>query len=321
MTKRNHYLIPFALALLTLILVAGCQPKESTNTLQAGEGFAEVEGGKIWYKVSGSGDAVPLVLLHGGPGVGSIYLKPFEDLSSDRPVIRYDQLGCGKSDYISDTTLFTVDRFVGELEALRNHLGISKWHIMGHSWGTMLAAAYYEAHQDAVASLTFASPCLVSQDWMSSTRELLESFPDSLKQAINEAEISGDFSNPGYETAMNMFYENYVWGANPPAADFDSTITTMNNEIYGYMWGASEFNVTGTLETFDATETLKKINVPTLFTAGEFDEIKESYVRKWADMVPGSKVEIIDNAVHLTTWGNPEKTIAVQRTFLNQLEE
>ncbi len=320
MNHKIYFRYFFGFIMLLSFLFTACQQK-NTASLTPGEGYAEVEGGKIWYKVSGSGDAVPLVLLHGGPGAGSFYLKPFENLSSDRPVIRYDQLGCGKSENISDTTLFTVNRFVSELEALRTHLGIPKWHILGHSWGTMLAAAYYEAHPDAVASLTFASPCLVSQDWISSTRELLESFPDSLRQVINDAEASGDFSNPAYETAMNIFYEKYVWGTNPPEADFDSTLTTMNNEVYGYMWGPSEFNFTGTLATFDATETLKKISVPTLLTAGENDEIKESYVRNWARMIPGSQVEMIDNAVHLTTWSNPEKTISIQRKFLNELSE
>ena len=185
----------------------------------------------------------------------------------------------------------------------------------------MLAASYYDAHPDVVASLTFASPCLtLSEGWINSTRELLESFPDSLKAVIREAEISGDFSDPLYETAMNLFYDKYVWGSNPPAADFDSTFTTMNNDIYGYMWGASEFNVTGTLKSFDATATLKKIDIPTLFTAGEFDEIKESYVQEWADLVPGSRTEIIDNAVHLTTWGNAEQTVRIQREFLNGLK-
>jgi proline iminopeptidase len=141
--------ISFALTLLAILTFAACQQKKETSNLESGDGFVEVEGGKIWYKITGSGEAVPLVVLHGGPGVGSFYLKPFEELSSDRPVIRYDQLGCGKSDVISDTSLFTVQRFVQELESLRIHLNVPKWHILGHSWGSMLAASYYETHPDA----------------------------------------------------------------------------------------------------------------------------------------------------------------------------
>jgi len=78
-----------------------------------------VQGGRIWYRVSGTGHGTPVIVLHGGPGYSSYYLKPFEDLGNDRPVVRYDQLGAGKSDRITDSTLFTIGHFVRELEALR----------------------------------------------------------------------------------------------------------------------------------------------------------------------------------------------------------
>jgi proline iminopeptidase len=114
-----------------------------------------VRGGRIWYKKSGVGTGTPMVRLHGGPGAGSFYLKPFEKLGNDRVVIRYDQLGAGKSDRLTDTTLMNIPRFVEELDSLRRALGIDRWYLNGHSRGTVPALEYYKAHPDHVAGIVF----------------------------------------------------------------------------------------------------------------------------------------------------------------------
>jgi len=127
---------------------SGIAPRVPEPALGAGEAMLPVRGGRIWYKLSGSGKGTPMVLLHGGPGAGSYYLKPFEDIGDDRPIIRYDQLGAGKSDRLTDTTLMNIPRFVAELDSLRRALSIDKWFVNGQSWGTVLALEYYKAHPD-----------------------------------------------------------------------------------------------------------------------------------------------------------------------------
>src|SRR6476469_793462 len=106
-------------------------PAAATTTaasaaLGAGEGLLPVRGGRIWYRVSGTGKGTPMVLLHGGPGAGSYYLQPFEAIGGDRPFIRYDQLGAVKSDRLSDTMLMIIPRFVEELDSLRRALKVEK---------------------------------------------------------------------------------------------------------------------------------------------------------------------------------------------------
>ena len=88
-----------------------------------GEGFIDVEGGQVWYQIVGSADATPLLMLHGGPGAPSYYLKPLERVAVDRPVVFYDQLGVGRSPAPADTALWTVERFVKELARVRAALG------------------------------------------------------------------------------------------------------------------------------------------------------------------------------------------------------
>src|SRR3989344_990085 len=103
------------------------------------EGFIPVQGGKVWYKIAGEPKGIPLILLHGGPGYPHDYLEPLEDLATDRQVVFYDQLGCGNSDKTTDPALWTVDKFVKELQSLIDQLGFEKYHLLGHSWGSALA--------------------------------------------------------------------------------------------------------------------------------------------------------------------------------------
>ncbi|HSB53665.1 MAG TPA: alpha/beta fold hydrolase, partial [Gemmatimonadales bacterium] len=170
------------LVLAACLAALGC--RRETIPIPTGEGRLAVPGGRIWYTVTGTGSAAPLVLLHGGPGFSSFYLKPFEALGGDRPVIRYDQLGGGKSDRISDTAMFTIPHFVAELDSLRAALGIARWHLLGHSWGTILALEYYRAHPDRVASLTFASPVFDLPAYERHARDLLATLSDSSQQAV-----------------------------------------------------------------------------------------------------------------------------------------
>jgi proline iminopeptidase len=299
---------------------AACVVAETTDPdLVPGEAKLAVDGGSIWYKVSGAGAGTPLVLLHGGPGFSSFYLKPFEDLSDDRIVIRYDQLGSGKSDATTDTTRFTVEHFVRELDSLRAHLGIERLHVLGHSWGSMLAMAYYEGHAEHVASLTLGSPVFKSTDFAAYARTLVKTLTDSSQRAIARAEAAGKFDDPSYQNAINEFYGLYVF-RRPPAADLDSSMTTFSQAVYGYMWGPSEFTMTGTLSTFDVLSKLPAVGVPTLLTVGEFDEVEPAAVHRAAGMIPGAEIVVLGGSAHVTTWDARDDNVRAVRAFLRRVD-
>jgi proline iminopeptidase len=278
-----------------------------------------VPGGRIWYKVSGTGLATPLILLHGGPGYSSFYLKAFEALGSDRPVVRYDQLGGGKSDRISDTTLFTIPHFVRELDALRTHLGYQKVHLLGHSWGTILAVEYYRMFPQHVASLTLGSAALDIPAWERNARRLVHTLSDSAQRAIQVREAERRFDAPDYQAALSEFYGRYVWRA-PVQADLDSLLRTANEAIYHYMQGPSEFTITGTLKRYDGTTILPTIAVPTLYTVGEFDEANPATVKRFARLTPGARVVILPGAAHMTPWDAPDENLRVVREFLRSVD-
>ena len=303
-----------------LLLFGGCSREKSVaSALTPGEFRLAVPGGTIWYKVTGTGSGTPVVLLHGGPGFSSFYLKPLEALGDDRSVIRYDQLGGGKSDPISDPTLFTIPHFVEELDSLRSHLGIERWHVLGHSWGTILAFEYYRAHPERVVSLTFGSPVFDIPAYERRARELLATLPDSLRRAVVRSEALGAYDSPEYQNAINAFYALYVF-RHPVKADLDSTFATMNQAIYGYMQGPSEFTITGTLKDYVVTDSLVTVKVPTLLTVGEFDEVGPELVRGFAARIPGARFEQLAGAAHITSWDAPDAMIAAVRTFLRSAD-
>ena len=283
--------------------------------LGAGEARLAVDGGTIWYKATGTTARTPVVLLHGGPGFSSYYLKPLEALGDERQVIRYDQLGGGKSSGLTDTTKITVAHFVQELDSLRSHLGIAKMHIVGHSWGTILGLEYYRAHPDRVASLTLASAALDIPQWERHARALLATLPDSMQRAVKTRETEKKFDAPDYQAALKAFYGKYVW-LRPVKPDLDSMMKQVNTTIYGYMQGPSEFTITGTLRQYDATPFLSSVKVPTLFTVGAVDEADPVTIKRHAAMVHGGTLVVIPNAAHITTWDNPEPMIAAIRAHL-----
>lgn len=302
------------------------QSNATTTVQQAGgpaaaamEAQLPIQGGHIWYRRSGTGTGTPVILIHGGPGVSSFYLKPLEALGDDRPVVRYDQLGSGHSEVVNDTTLFTLPRFVAELDSLRAALGYEKVHIVGHSWGTILGFEYYRAHPEHVASLTLASPVMSSAAWARNAAKLVATLSDSARSAIAERERMQDYDAPDYVAAVNEYFGKYVV-RRPVEEDADSITKTMNNTLYRYMWGPSEFTVTGTLRSYDVVRQLRRVKVPTLYTVGQFDEAGPQVVAGYAKATPGARLEVIPDAAHITTWDNPEAMLRVVRDFLRQAD-
>jgi len=289
------------------------------SALPPGEARLAVDGGRIWYRVVGSGNATPVILLHGGPGYSSFYMRSMEALSADRRVVRYDQLGSGKSDRVTDTASFNIPHFVRELDSLRSHLGYDKVHIVGHSWGTILGLEYYRAHPEHVRSLTLMSSAIDIPTWEKNAKRLVKTLPDSMQKAIATREAEKNYKAPDYEAAIGEFYGKYVW-RRPVQAELDSLMSTVNEGIYNYMQGPSEFTITGTLKTYDATPFLKSVKVPVLFTVGEFDEADPPTVKRQAQMTPAAKYAVIPGAAHIVQWDNPDEANRVIREFLQSVD-
>jgi pimeloyl-ACP methyl ester carboxylesterase len=143
------------------------------------DGYVSFRGYRTWYRITGDRQSgVPLVLLHGGPGIpGNAYEPLMAALAERRPVVRYDQLGCGRSDRPNDPSLWRIPTFVDELATLRRALGLDRIHLLGHSWGGMLALEYLLAGAVGVQSLVLSSSLCSTQFWVEEARRLRDTMP------------------------------------------------------------------------------------------------------------------------------------------------
>jgi proline-specific peptidase len=305
---------------LLILTVLACATGGRASALTPGSGHVKVPGGSVWYQVVGDGPGTPLLVLHGGPGVPSYYLKPLAALGKDRPVIFYDQLGCGRSPAPDDTTLWTMPRFVAELAAVREALGLKQVHVLGHSWGTMLAVDYMLTRPSGVRSLVLSSPALSIGRWIADADTLLGTLPDSVRQVIVNNERNGTTDSPEYQAAMGVYYERYLSRRQPWSADIDSSLSQIGMSVYGYMEGPSEFTITGTLKGYERADRLGELELPVLFTVGRYDEARPATVRYYQSLVPGSKLVLFENSGHLTMQDEPEAYVQAVGEFLNRVD-
>lgn len=293
---------------------------EKNEKLTFGEGYVNVTGGKIWYRVSGQGDKTPIVLLHGGPGYPSHYFNPLMEIGKERPVITFDQLGCGRSDKITDTTLMTVNSYIEQTKKLLNHLGVKEFYLYGHSWGTMLGTDYYLKYPNGIKGLILASPCLSSKLWVTDADTLIASLPDTIATVLRNEKNGISQNATKLRRANRAFNNNFYTRKQPKSIDIDSSDRQMGVNVYQYMWGTSEFFVTGTLKNYDRTQDLKNIGIPTLYITGEYDSARPNTVKYYQSLTPNSKLKIITNAGHFTMHDNPSEDVRAIKDFLTDLD-
>lgn len=316
--KKNNL---FCTAVMTACLLTACN-QNTNKKLIPGEGYLHLAGGKVWYKIVGSGDKTPLLLLHGGPGVPSYYLNPIAELGKDRPVIFFDQLGCGRSDRITDTNLMTVDHYVEEVKDLRDSLGLKNFYLYGQSWGTMLGTDFYLAHPEGIKALILSSSALSIKKWMEDAQKQIATLPDSIQEMIKVNEANKTYDSPDYQRAMKVYYEKYVARKLPWSADVDSALSDHQEgtNVYMYMEGPSEFTITGTLKTYDRTPDLGKLKLPVLYIVGDNDEANPETTKYYQSLTPGAKIVVIKNAGHLTMQDNPEQHNQALAAFLDSCD-
>ncbi len=161
------------------------------------ERMINVPGGKIWTNVVGDGPGAPLLILHGGPGIPSAYLNCLANLASDRSVIFYDQLGCGRSDRpTASEGYFVKEHFIDEIDHVRDNLGLSKVHLLGHSWGGLLATLYMNQQPHGIQSITFESPLISVSRWVEDCNRLKGQLPSDIIDTMNRHEASNNTTCP-----------------------------------------------------------------------------------------------------------------------------
>jgi proline iminopeptidase len=298
-----------------------CFLRPYSQDLTPREGFVQVEGGRIWFKIVGEGKGTPLLLIHGGPGSRSCSGIPtYSLLSSERPVIFYDQLGTGHSDRPWDTKLWRPARFADEIDSLRKALGLKELHILGHSWGGTVLMEYMVRDPKGVRSAIFASPLISTPIWIKDAKILLSQMPKNLQDTIVKYERDKNYTAPSYLIATDSFYARYLVRHGAMLVSECELSGPGNDSLYNYMWGPTEFNATGTLKNYDRSRDLPKIRGNVLFIAGEFDEARPETMKMFSQKVKGSKLVIIPDAGHGMQHDQPVLYVEALRAFMESSE-
>lgn len=284
------------------------------------EGYVPVTGGRVWYKIVGSGDAVPLLTLHGGPGSTHDGLEPLDALADERPVIFYDQLGSGKSDRPDDPSLWRADRFIEEVGQVRDALGLNTIHLYGLSWGSMLGAAYMLTQPSGVLSLILAGPCMSAPRFQQDALALKRQLPPDVLEILEKHERAGTTDSDEYLTVRWEFYKRHVCRVFPFPEPYLRSRAGFGHAVYNTMWGPSEFHVTGNLKDFDITARLHEITIPTLFTCGRYDECTPEATAWYSSLLPGSEMVVFENSSHVPQLEEPERYLEVIRGFIMRVE-
>ncbi len=295
--------------------MAGCIPKPSVPP----EGRVAVPGGTVWYKIFGADrPGTPLLTLHGGPGAGHNYLLPLATLADERPVVFYDQLGTGKADNPTDDKVYTIQRSVDEVDAVRKALGLSKMHLFGNSWGSMLAIEYLCQGRGAGVERLILSGALASTPQASAgMQRLIADLPDGKGKRLHELEAAGQQGSPEYVEITDLFYARHLCRADPMPPEVQQTVQNLStSNAYRVMNGPNEFTITGVIKDWDRRADLGRIKTPTLITTGEYDEVTLDCHETIKRGIPGSQLVVMKDCSHLTMNEKPAEYAALLRRFL-----
>lgn len=285
------------------------------------EGFIEVTGGKVWYQLNSlESKRTPVIVLHGGPGSSHYSMQGLKVLSEQRPVIFYDQLGCGKSERPTDRNLWKLERFVEEFGQIRRALSLDEVHILGHSWGTTLAAAYMLTNPVGIKSVIFSSSCLSAPLWAEDQERNRQKLPKGVQDTLKRCEEQGTTDSQEYKDATHEFNKRFVCRLDPWPEFLKKGAHLKNPEVYNIMWGPSEFHVTGNLKDFDCTTRLKEIKVPTLYTCGRYDEATPETTEYYHNLTPNSSFHVFENSAHMPYLEETEEYLNVVGEFLIKVD-
>ena len=266
--------------------------------------------------------ALPLFVLHGGPGMAHNYVRNIAELADEtgRTVIHYDQIGCGNSTHLPDAPadFWTPDLFVDEFHTVRSALGIDDYHLLGQSWGGMLGAEIALLQPSGLASLAICNSPASMALWKAGADELRTQLPPETQDALTRHEEAGTLTDPEYLAATEEFYRRHVCRVVPTPQDFVDTVAQLEAEptVYHTMNGPNEFYVLGTLREWSIIDRLHQITAPTLVIAGEFDEATPATWQPYVEHIANVESHVFPDTSHCTHLEKPEEFRAVVAAFL-----
>jgi len=275
---------------------------------------------KVWTKRVGNNPKMKVLLLHGGPGATHELFECFDGYFPNEGIeyIYYDQLDSYYSDQPNDSTLWTTEHFVDEVDQVRQALNLNKdnFYLYGQSWGGILAMEYALKHQNHLKGLVISNMMASIPEYEKYAAEVLgPQLPPEVYKEIKAMEDAEDFGNPRYtELVMQNYYTEHI--LRMPLEEWPESINRtfkhLNPNIYIFMQGYSEFGVTGnaSLKGWDVSDRLKEIKVPTLVIGATHDTMDPKYMEWMSDEVQNGRFLLCPNGSHLSQYDD-------QKTYIN----
>jgi proline iminopeptidase len=267
---------------------------------------------KVWTKRFGNNPHIKILLLHGGPASTHEYMECFESFFPQEgfEFYEYDQLGSYYSDQPKDSSLWTIARFVDEVDQVRKAVGgdSSNFYVLGNSWGGMLAMEYALKHQANIKGLIVADMMASCPEYGKYANEVLAKQMDPKVLAeVRGLEAKADFHNPRYMGLLiPNFYHQHICRLDEWPDALNRAAKHENEEIYVMMQGPSEFGVAGRLANWDIRDRLKEITVPTLMVGARFDTMDPKAMEEQSKAVQHGRYLYCPNGSHLCMWDDQQ---------------
>jgi L-proline amide hydrolase len=279
-----------------------------------------------WIRVVGEGDKTPIVICHGGPGAAHDYVEPIAELSRyGRQCVLYDQIGCGRSEHLPDAPpeFWTVQLFKEELTDLTRDLGIhDRYAVVGQSWGGMLAMEHALEHPPGLRAIVVADSPASMKLWVEEANRLRAELPPDVQATLTRHEAAGTTDDPEYEAAVNVFYERHLCRVQPFPEPLQRSFAQIAEHptVYHTMNGPSEFHVVGSLRTWDITDRLHEIDVPTLLVSGRYDEATPRILEEIHRRIRRSEWVLFERSSHTPHLEEPDMFLHTVEAFLSSVD-
>ena len=276
-----------------------------------------VDGYKVVVYSFGSGDDV-LLCLNGGPGLPCDYLRESHAPLADHGyrVVAYDQLGCGASDKPDDASLWTITRYVEEVEAVRTALGLGKVHMLGQSWGGWLTIEYGVTYPENLATVILCNTCGDMPHLISELDRHRAALGPETVAMMQRHEADGTLDHPEYEAAITLLNHRHVCRLAAWPAPLKRSLEDWNQDVYGVMQGPNEFLYTGNLKDWNRIPDMHRIACPALIVVGQHDELTPACALRMKNALPDATVTVFPNSSHTPFYEEPE---AYRETLLGFL--